>query len=892
MKKIAGFMKNFRFYLIVCFFSLAFLQNLPAGTTGKIVGRVIEQKSHEPLAGVNIQIEGTRLGAATDVDGYYVIINVPVGTYELVASMVGYKSVKKTGVQVSSNYTTVVNFSLPVAVLQTDETIEVTARRPMVRRDQTSSVAEFTGDEIRELPVEDYYDVIKLQAGVTVGSDGALHVRGGRAGEVTYIVDGVSVMDEYSGLPSVAVENNAIQEISLVSGAFNAEYGKAMSGVINIVTREGGEHWSLTADAYSGDYVSAHNNIFYNIDAINPLAVKNLQLDAGGPLMADIRVFASMRYYYNEGWLYGRRDFLPSDSTDLNSENPEDWYIRQSGDSAAVPMNSMERISYNLKLSRRFGPLKLSYKILWNTADYSEYFHKFKYTPDGNYRQFQRGHAQTLRINYALGKNMFGDVNLGYRSNRYRYSVYKNPLDPRYVHPNHLNIPEYRFYTGGTGMYYLKRRSETYSLNASVSWQATPVHFLKAGLEFEQHHLYLREFFIRAARDANGLEIRPFQPEVPPTTDLGSNEYDRRPVEFSFYVQDKIEMQSVVINVGARFDYFDAKAESPVNPGDPRNGPKYKVKPKSKVSPRLGIAYPLTATGILHFSFGQFFQMPPFQYLYTNPGFKVAPGALKTTMGNADLNPQETTIYELGFQQQFTENIAGDFTLYVKDIRNLIGQEFFRLDNDVSSKYVRYANRDYGRVNGLSIFVEKRMTDFWGATLNYTYQIARGNASDPNALFYDLLANPPREPTKKIVYLNWDQRHTINGTFVIGKPGTWSVSLIGTFGSGFPYTPAYQNQRVAFENSARKPTTINFDLKATYGFTVAGKRFSFYVLVYNLFDRLNENYVYEDTGRAGYTLQGQFVGNTGLYSKQDYFNRPDFYSEPRRIVIGVRLQSF
>lgn len=863
---------------------------LLAGTNGKISGVITDSETGTPLTGVNVQVEGTLMGATTDNDGYYVILNVPVGQYTLTASMVGYRSVRKNGVRVSSDFTTAANFVLSPSVLESDEAIEVVAQKPMIRRDQTASVAEFSGREMREMPVETYGDVLKLQAGVTVGADGALHVRGGRANEITYMVDGISVMDEYSGLPSVAVENNAIEEISLVSGAFNAEYGKAMSGVVNIVTREGGASWDYSARSYLGDYLSGNSPVFMNINSVNPLSSYNLELNAGGPLPLGFRIFTSARYYYNEGWLYGRRDFIPSDSTDLNSPDPANWYIRQSGDSAIVPMNDSRRISYNAKLSRRFGAVKLSYRLLWNRADYSEYFHQFKYTPDGNYRQFQQGLAQTLNMNFSISKKAFGEVNIGWRDNNYRYSVFEDPLDSRYVHPNRLNIPEYRFFTGGTGMYYLKRRTQTYSLNSSLSWQVNSTHLLKAGFEVEQHNLYLREFFIRPARDANGLEIRPFKPEIPPTTDLGSNEYDRSPLEASAFIQDKIELQSVVINAGLRFDYFDANSNIPVNPGDPKDGPKTRASAKYLLSPRLGLAYPLTADGILHFSFGQFFQMPQYRYLYANPGFKVAPGALRTTMGNSDLKPQQTTIYELGFQQQFAPDLAGDFTLYVKDIRNLIGQEFFRLDNDVSSKYVRYTNRDFGRVSGISMFLEKRMTSFWGATLNYTYQLARGNASDPNALFFDLLANPPRQSPKRLVNLNWDQRHTLNGTLTVGDPGVWNISLIGSYGSGLPYTPSLQNQRTSFENSGRKPATLNFDLRATYGFSFMGKTLSLYALVYNVFDRLNEKFVYEDTGRAGYTLQGQFVGNTGLYSKEDYLNRPDFYSEPRRIVIGLQLQ--
>ncbi len=868
----------------------AFLGYMNAGTTGKIVGQVVDGENGEPLPGANIQVEGTMLGAATDEDGQFVILNVPPGTYTVVASMIGYQTVRKKEVRVTSDFTTRLKFILNPTALELGETVEVVAKRPLVRRDQTASIAEFSGDDIRQLPVETFQEVLSLQAGVTVDPAGGIHIRGGRSSEITYIVDGIPITDEYSGLPSVSVENNVIEELRLVSGAFNAEYGRAMSGVVNIVTREGGNRWSMDGRFYLGDYISQHSNIFMNINALNPLAIQNAELNIGGPLPFGFRIFAAFRHYYNEGWLYGRRDFNISDSTNLNSEDPADWFIRQTGDSAYVPMNDFLRRSLNAKVTRWFGNIKLTANFLWNRANYEEYFHEFKFTPDGNYKQFQEGWVQYVQLNVPITHGAYIDLRAGYKANRYRYSVFENPLDPRYVDPIRLNIPAYRFFTGGTGMYYLKRSTRSITGNITGTWQVNPVHLLKAGVEVNQHQLYLRDFFIRPARDENGFQIRPFQPEVPPVTDLGSSEYTRYPREFSAFIQDKIEMQSVVINVGLRYDYFNPRTTYPKDPTDPARSPRYRVPAKSQLSPRLGIAYPITATGILHFSYGKFFQMPPYRYLYTNPQFHIAPGVLRSIVGNADLKPQQTAIYEIGLQQQFGTDMALDLSLYVKDIRNLLGQEFFRLRNDVSSKYVRYTNRDYARVHGVSLFLEKRFQNGWGATLNYTFQVARGNASDPNALFYDLLANPPRQPVRRLVYLDWDQRHTLNGTFTIGDSQHWYISAVASFGSGLPYTPTYQNQRTAFENSARKPITLNMDLRASYFFAIGKRKISVFAQAYNLFDRLNEIQVYGDTGRAGYTLEGQFVGNTGLYPKELYFNRPDYYSEPRRVLIGIEIR--
>ncbi len=878
--------------VLVCllpFFLLIMNISISAGETGKIRGLVLSKRTGEALPGVNVLVEGSFLGDATDKDGSFIILNIPPGNYTVTASFIGYQTVKQTGVEIRSDFTTDLQFELVEATVALDESVEIVAERALIRRDQTATVAEFSGEDIRALPVEDYSELLAQQAGVVQDENGLIHIRGGRASEVAYVVDGVPITDNYSGFPSVAIENNAVQELSLVSGTFNAEYGQALSGVVNIITREGKDKWEFSTEGYSGDYYTTDSDIFLDGESFNTTDVYNWQGSLGGPLPLGFRLFTSFRRFKSDGWINGRRDFQISDSTNLNAANPADWFIEQSGDGEIVPMNSFLRNTIQGKLTKRLGTGKLTYAAMWNDAEYQEYFHEFKYTPDGNYQQFQKGFNHSLQYTGSVGENAFYRIQYGFRSNEYRFNVFEDPLDPRYVDPDRLNIAAFRFFTGGTGPQHFRRETRAHTGIANFTWQVNKVHQLKVGIDGTLHRLFLREFSIQAARDGNGVEIFPFQPSVPATSAIGSNEYLRRPKEFSAYVQDKIELNSVVVNAGVRFDYFDANADLPLNPGNPQGSATEAAEIKTQWSPRLGIAYPLTATGILHFSFGRFFQMPPFQYLYTNPDFEVLPGALRTIMGNPNLKAQNTTQYELGLQQQFTNDLAVDFTVFVKDMRNLLGQEQFRLDNDVSSRYVRYTNRDYGQAKGFSIYLEKRLRDMWGININHTFQIVRGNASDPNALFFDLLANPPRESEKNVVYLDWDQRHTINGSLILGHPESWNVSIIGNFGSALPYTPAFQNQRTSFENSDRKPATLNFDLRADYRFRLAGVRFSAFAIIDNVFDKRNELTVFSDTGRSGYTLQNQFVGNTGLYPLSDFNNRPDYYSPPRRIVMGLKL---
>ena len=250
--------------------------------TGKIAGNIVDENG-SPLPFANVIIMGTTLGGTSNEDGYYYIINISPGTYTLKASYVGYTSSTILDVKVSVDRTTTVDFQLNSEAVSLQSEVIVTAKQPLVIQDKTSSVAKISSDEIEELPVQELGDVIKLQAGVIVGEDGGIHIRGGRSNEVSYMVNGISITDPYSGEVGVQVENNAVQELTVVSGTFNAEYGQAQSGIINIVTKEGGEKYTGTITAYGGSYLT-NGSEYMNIKDFRPASVQDFQGQISGPV--------------------------------------------------------------------------------------------------------------------------------------------------------------------------------------------------------------------------------------------------------------------------------------------------------------------------------------------------------------------------------------------------------------------------------------------------------------------------------------------------------------------------------------------------------------------------------------------------------------------------------
>ena len=234
--------------ILLCLFAVG----SASAQTGKVTGTVTDLVSGEPLPGVNVVIEGTTQGASTGIDGKFIIIGVRPGVYDVLASFIGFSRQRREGVQVNVDLTTTVDFQMAEEVVEGEE-IVVTAEAVAVRKDLTSSEARITAETIDKLPVTELSQVLDVQAGVTTRN--GIHIRGGRSSEVVFMVDGVPVSDSYDGSSVIQLENDGIEELQVISGTFNAEYGNAMSGIVNVVTKEGrSDRFSGSAQVYAGGY--------------------------------------------------------------------------------------------------------------------------------------------------------------------------------------------------------------------------------------------------------------------------------------------------------------------------------------------------------------------------------------------------------------------------------------------------------------------------------------------------------------------------------------------------------------------------------------------------------------------------------------------------------------
>ena len=890
---------------------LSFAQN-----TGKITGKITDASTGELLFGVNVRIDGTTMGAATDTDGEYVLIKIPSGTYTLAASYLGYTKTVTKNVQVLNDLTTRIDFRLSQSAIELGELV-VVAETPMIKRDLTATESRVTSEEIENLPVQTLDQLVALQAGVSRDQGGGIHIRGGRSSEISYLINGVSMTDDYSRTQAFVVETESIRELQIISGTFNAEYGNAMSGVVNVVTKTGSSKLHSSLEAWTGDYLSNHQDIFWAIDKTSPLANYNIQGTLSGPIIPDqATFFLTLRRSYSDGWLYGINKYSPQ-----GRATP--------GDSSNVSMNSSDRwaaqTTFELQLAEDFK-LKLD---AFGSKDRTRFYNQFyRLNPNGARGGESKGVSGIAKLTHQMFLNTFQELTLAYKYNDYLSRLYDDPLDARYVHPDSLNVPGYHFAVAGTDPNRVRRDTKSLIAKWDLTSQATKHHLAKTGVEVQFDRIFYDSVAVVPALNANGQEIIPFGPSVrgidSPTHDM----FVRSPYKVAAYVQDKIELENMIINVGLRFELFNPKGKIPADQEDPNIYNPFKLEhiygdlnrdgkigldeqtdankltleeretfwykkatPKYQLSPRLGIAYPITDKGIIRFSYGIFQQIPEYSQLFLRDQFKLTSAqGLQGPFGNNDLKPQRTTIYELGLQQQLTNDIAVDVTAFYRDIRDWITSSQPIPTFLAGVSYSKRINRDFANVRGITLSVNKRLSNYFSFGVDYTFQVADGTNSSPDEEFFSQLNGS--EPTRILTPLGWDQTHTLNTNLFVGSSG-WGTSLIFTLNTGQPYTPTligggYTGRNVLTglaENSRRRPLIASLDIEMFKNVELQGVNLQLFIRALNVLDAKNPINVFGDTGKPDFTLQEQQIRDYD----QGWFDIPTYYSEPRRVYIGTRI---
>ena len=794
--------------------ALSFLMALGiCQTSGKISGKITDKKNNAPLVGANIIIVQTQAGTSADEEGFFNLINVSPGKYSVRIMMIGYKSVTIEAVVVSVNRTTSLDIELKQSVIESQEVV-IYASKLSRKKDQTSSVKNISSEEIEILPVEDLGAVVNMQAGVVAG-----HFRGGRSDEVSYMIDGVPVNDAFGGVSAVSnLEVEAVKDLEIITGTFNAEYGNAMSGIVNAVTKDGNNNFHGSINTGYSTYVTENSRndeqVFIGLDPFGINSNSDIKFSLSGPVIKDrVYFFSNFRTQDVNGHLNGIRRFEVWNLSNFYDQDSSKWFSENTGDGSYVPMNKGQYTSFMGKLSLNFGNIKFSWMMNQNHSLSSGYNHIYKYNPDGRSQGNAKTSLSMFQLNHFLNEKMYYDIKFSITNNDYgsyvfedydSYEVLKEDgihqgtyhfagdTIYNYVNDKYMTAYGPGFFTGGQDKGHLNRVTVTNNFKSDFTWQATNAHSLKTGFSFISYELENIYQTIRNTYAGTSLESDQYKPFVLPDSTVYSDVYIVKPKERSFYIQDKFEKEEIVINIGLRFDAFDANTTYPSQRRNPINASTYylknidgldsldaegnlvvdgsrmsspvRSKVASQISPRFGFAYQLGNVAVLHFSYGHFLQMPPMYAIYSNHSSIIGPSDYSTTVGNANLasdslglNAQKTVSYEVGLWQELGKNTSLEVNLYYRDIYDLLSLATVSTYNQV--EYGIYTNKDYGNVRGLELKLDYSLNNLFIQT-NYTYQFTRGNADNPAQTFNRQGASIDK--VIRFIPMSWDQRHTFN----------------------------------------------------------------------------------------------------------------------------------
>ncbi|TFH00510.1 MAG: TonB-dependent receptor, partial [Calditrichales bacterium] len=780
-----------------------------AGVTGKLSGVITDASSGEALAGANIEIIGTTMGGATDVDGYFVILNIPPGTYTARISYIGYESLQIENVSIVVDQSTRLPIKMRYSELTLEEDIVVVANRVMIQRDITGSISVVARDEIESLPVANFTQLLSLQPGV-VGEGNNFYVRGGRSNEVSFLVDGMYVSDPLLGGLATQINNDAIQEMSLLGGTFNAEYGNALSGIVNIVTREGGDKIDAKLEARTSQF---------GIKRYSDLEEVRINGFVSGP------IFTNKLKFFVSAELNNTGSYLPY---------------------------GYDRIStFFSKLTYALMPgLKFTLSNRGSLGERKNYSHSYKYIPEQALRSHTDSWQSVFTITHTLRNNLFYDLRASYFNHGYYSGVDKDTSE--YISSSQSQYYEQygngaEFYSLANPLQLTQKRSATADAKFDLVWQPDDFNEIKLGLQYKSHWLNLFSIY-DPKRDNPYLD-----------------DYETNPFEAAAYLQDKIELPFMIINLGIRFDYSNANVTFRADPLQGESN--VKVEPRMQISPRLGISHPISEFTKIHFSYGHFFQNPEYQYMFENKQYDI--GVREPIFGQPNLDAQRDISYEVGLAHQFSQDIALHLTAFYKDVTGYVGTHYYEFRDDYTNQYTAYTlyvNEDYANIKGFEANLDIRPTQYLSGGLTYSYQVAKGSASSETEQY------PGTQESTKLYYLDFDKTHVFNATATIRIPENDGPEIFGgrilqntdysfviRAGSGYPYTPSGRDIGFVDRNSLRQPSTYSVDLELGKSFTLSNLvSMRIFAQIMNLTDHRNVVWVWRDTGDPDYTTVGGY----------------------------------
>lgn len=832
--------------------------SLAAQANGAIEGHVRDQAG-KGIGGALIWVDGGRQGTTADTGGAFRVREVRSGWHRVRAARIGYKPFILDSVLVRSGETVQLEFTLQPQALSLDS-IVVTAEVDRVLDPlATADVQRISGTEIRRLPVTSVQEAVALSAGV-VGES----YRGGRVGESAFVLDGLGVknqLDASTNQLGIQVPTEILTEASLITNSFSARYGQALSGVVNVVTRDAGDRWSGRV-AYEGDR---------EMPSSDDHGLDRAVLTADGPLGHGIGFVGVLN-------AQGQVDGDP-----VNAPAPTDPHDPRTAEPWILPHNSTERLDAAGKLIipvsqqntvRLFGLRSTSQALLFDPAyKYDEtYAPATRTTGDLYSAHFQ--HVPSPESHHPLGM----DLRLGYFNQEFIRGMPTNQpgslvgaftgqslhfLDeglakskdtlaamqampgfgvPQLSSATPWGVPAFFLGDASRGELDWSRYRE-YRAQADFTIPAGPTTDFNFGGEVSRQHV---ETFQRVLAY---LPVATVKDTVPPPT---ASDYE--PQSAALYGETQVRSQDLGLTLGLRYDQFDPRS----------NFVGQRFGARRSISPRFAMSTTLKGATFVA-SWGLFSQAPDFQYL-TNSAFDDTTRTGRFREGNPDLGFETATQYEFSVRGRPTPVTSIRVNGFVKRLDGLVAS----LPLTVNPDSAIFVNGDYGTVKGVEVILERELRDWWGARVSYTLQDAEASSTNPFLILNQVTIDPLGDtirPAKVQFPLDYDRRHSLivvlqgrvpDSIGTMAHLGALNVlrglegAVVVKYASGLPYskTNLAGDSILGLPNSQRLPSQNQVDLLLRRQFNLGGWRGGVYLDVRNLFNTANIEAVRRDVGQT------------------------------------------
>jgi hypothetical protein len=876
---------------------------------------------------------GTELGAATDINGEYVVLYVPVGIYQVIAAYIGYNDFTYENVTVNAQDITHLNFSLQPTVISTSAhdylpwlTIDAhnTQNISYLHFAKQFYLSSINRESIAHLPFTTLEQLLMLQPS-TVQTDSGLHIRGGKHNETVYYMDGMEMKVPNFGWQSARISPSATDMISIIKGGLNAEYGNALSGIVNITTKQGGvkHHGNLhylTDEVFTSSKLNFGYNK-YDLSFGGPIAIRRrLRYFISGELLStdanqtalykvssprnDYRTQARLIYLFPNArgritisGFKSREQYMmwkPSYSDTMNEliyffdrpmNRSKNWIASAKFQYLLNPKTLINLIVGTTHFDRVFG----SRDLVWEDQNDQKWFNDYRLK---NEHLIACLLSDTVRPKWILLDSMDFDQ-------RGNHSFRKDPYGIKGLFAYVDEFPVWSFW-----------RNNDIQIRGDVVRCIGKYHETKTGFDFV------------------GYDIRYYNRKSPPFSPYlyDFRYYERNPYKLTGYLQDKINLEGIIANLGIRFDLFDANTFTLYSPLNMTYDSITYSDPIISVSPRFGVSLPVTERTRFRFNYGHYYQIPPFDYLYNTSDTAVIRLLLsngENILSNISIRPEKMVLYEFGFEKIYRHNILFSFNTYYKNYDNLLQ---LRKIQALPDPYYQYFNDGHCDIKGIELMVKKKLPKTINFGIAYTLQYAKGASAWAHADYYTSDIEPP-----VINYwLDHDERHNIVANIDLAIPDDFSLSplqdltnsLIFSYHSGHPYTPEdLTGERLDNVNSLRMPDYWNIDWKINRRLHIGPAKFVLSCLINNLFNTEQVIKIYPTTGKPDdhgdpvpsldqfdfipmtssyYSPQADYDHN-GLITPpefqsaymtaiNDYYLDPTYYSTGFRMKLGIGIE--